>query len=1181
MPASAQVISLRETQEEVIEGARQSLRKGHKRIIIQAPTGFGKCLGRGTPVLMYDGTIRNVEDIVAGEVLMGPDSRPRHVLSVCSGTEQLYRVTPVKGDAYIVNESHILSLKRTPARKNPTCKSDTGGQIINISVADYLTKSKTFKHRHKGWRVPVEFGGHKTLTVNPYFLGVWLADGDHRDLNITVSSKEVMGFLLEHGASTGMQVSRRYNSPGSEMVNLVTPRGKRSPLLDEMRSLGVISNKHIPHEYKTASREDRLSLLAGLLDGDGYYAKGCYEISQKSERLAEDILFLARSLGFAAYLKKVKKQCVNTGKWGAYFRCSITGHTDEIPCKVISKKADKRRQIKDALVTGISVDPIGEGEYFGFEIDGDGLFLLGDFTVTHNTRVAAAIIQSAILKGRTALFLAPRRELVYQASETLKGFGIQNDIIMSGEDTGYYWPVKVASKDTLYHRGIKNARMIMPTADLVIGDECFTPDVEILTEDGFVRFDALKKGKRVAQYDEGNISFVQPYDYIEKDYSGDIVNLYSDNLIDLDMTPGHELLVKWPNEWRKQSVDRVKFNHNKQMAVAGLSTFEDDGQLTPHERLIIALQADGSVRRETTVGYSVDFHFSKPRKIAAIESIAREGGFKLSEVKGSLGSGNVNYKRRFLVHRLPYVSKNLTEHFDITRLSAKKAKAIIDEAMTWDGHVREDRQSQLYFSSTDERAVDFYQSVALLAGYRTRKAIQKDARKESYRDVHRLYIQNGTNLIGCQAIKKKSWRYEGKVCCVRVPAGNIVVRRNGRPLIIGNCHLALSHSWKAIFDYYRSATLIGFTATPAGPRGRGLGEIYEDIVFSWPMQKLIDHGYLVAARYFAPTDPDLSDIAIDYKTGDYAIEGVNGVASRMDETQIIGDVYQNWERIAGDKQTVVFGCTRAHGQHLCHEFLRHGVKAEYVDGETPTELRAAIFSRIKSGQTQVLCNCLVLTYGVDIPSLECAVIARPTKDIRMYLQVCGRVLRPSPATGKTEAIIIDHAGVIKEHGYVTDPIPWSLEGKETVYERKERIQKKKTEEGEKIQKDIKCCRCSAMFRGRRDCPSCGFVAIPKGEPVPIIEAELHEVNRDDESLQRKRNREISFEAKAWFYGQLKQYAKEKGYKPGWAARKYQERYSVWPNDKRVSKAPSRSVTKNVANWIKNQQIRWAKARSSA
>jgi hypothetical protein len=105
--------------------------------------------------------------------------------------------------------------------------------------------------------------------------------------------------------------------------------------------------------------------------------------------------------------------------------------------------------------------------------------------------------------------------------------------------------------------------------------------------------------------------------------------------------------------------------------------------------------------------------------------------------------------------------------------------------------------------------------------------------------------------------------------------------------------------------------------------------------------------------------------------------------------------------------------------------------------------------------------------------------------------------------------------------------------------------------------------------------------IPRGEPIPVIKAELQEVKREEQSLQKKRNKEVSYEAKAMFYGQLKQYAKDHGYKPGWAIHKYEARYGVAPWDKRVKDAPPRSVTKNVANWIRHQQIRFAKSRKAA
>ena len=107
------IYSLRPYQLNKVAEARAMMGSGHKSICLVSPTGSGKCLGEGTPILMYDGKIKSVEDIVAGDRLMGPDSKPRNVLSVCSGVEMLYKIIPVKGDPYVVNASHILSLKRT------------------------------------------------------------------------------------------------------------------------------------------------------------------------------------------------------------------------------------------------------------------------------------------------------------------------------------------------------------------------------------------------------------------------------------------------------------------------------------------------------------------------------------------------------------------------------------------------------------------------------------------------------------------------------------------------------------------------------------------------------------------------------------------------------------------------------------------------------------------------------------------------------------------------------------------------------------------------------------------------------------------------------------------------------------------------------------------------------------
>ncbi len=457
-------IVLRDYQEGGVNDIRGAFRSNDV-VVFVLPTGGGKCLGRGTPVLLFDGSIKPVEDVEVGDMLMGPDSRPRRVLSLASGREQLYRVTPVKGDPYVVNESHILSLKRTGSKATSLYPSQGGGAVVNISVREYLAKSATFKHTHKGWRAAVDFpsGGH--LRIEPYFLGLWLGDGHSNIAAVTTGDEEIARYLIDYADRLGMQIGWADNSPGSILMFLrgKAPTGRGgTPIMNRLRAYGVLHNKHVPHDFKIASRRERLELLAGLLDTDGHYTGKGYDLCLKNERLLDDAIFVARSLGFAAY--KVAK--------GSYWRCTISGDVDAIPCRLPRKFAARRRQKKDPLVTGITVDPIGEGEYFGFEIDGDHLFMLGDFTVTHNTYTFCYIADSAALKGRHVLIVVHRKELLKQASKSLSKMGIEHGLIAPWATPKPKALIQVASVDAL---DSKKGRRLLETAlvrgDLLIFDE--------------------------------------------------------------------------------------------------------------------------------------------------------------------------------------------------------------------------------------------------------------------------------------------------------------------------------------------------------------------------------------------------------------------------------------------------------------------------------------------------------------------------------------------------------------------------------------------------------------------------------------------------------------------------------------------------------------------------------------
>ena len=402
--------------------------KGHALAVVGSP-GVGKCHGKNTPILMYDGKIKMVQDIKEGDLLMGIDSKPRKVLDLGRGEDEMYEISNVKGDTYTVNSEHILCLKMSGwlrinnikniktykvvwfnsseykyKSKNFSYKNknqeeilkeatnfsktiDKNNEYLTISVKEYLKLPKYVLKKLKGYKVGVEFP-EKEVDLEPYALGYWLGDGTCADAQITTQEKEVVEYFQKYIKQLGGYVHQGKDSATTRHSLHYTFR--KCEFKNYLRKHNLIGNKHIPHIYKCNSRENRLKLLAGLIDSDGYYNKKgkCYEIIQKNSKLSEDIVYLCRSLGFACYSKKCKKSCMYKGekREGEYNRIYISGNgLEDIPVLCLRKEAEVRKQIKDALCSQISVKCIGRDKYYGFELDGDHKYLLDNFIVTHNT----------------------------------------------------------------------------------------------------------------------------------------------------------------------------------------------------------------------------------------------------------------------------------------------------------------------------------------------------------------------------------------------------------------------------------------------------------------------------------------------------------------------------------------------------------------------------------------------------------------------------------------------------------------------------------------------------------------------------------------------------------------------------------------------------------------------------
>lgn len=378
-------------------------------------------------------------------------------------------------------------------------------------------------------------------------------------------------------------------------------------------------------------------------------------------------------------------------------------------------------------------------------------------------------------------------------------------------------------------------------------------------------------------------------------------------------------------------------------------------------------------------------------------------------------------------------------------------------------------------------------------------------------------------------------------------------------VLVDEAHLAVSPTCIGILDRFRDAGawIVGLTATPARSDGRALSQVFSSIVESSTIADLTADRWLEPAVCYAPTEPDLSKLGIDPKTRDY----VQREAERMMNTpKIVGDVIEHWTRLAGDRRTVVFASSVSNSMHLAKRFQGLGIAAEHVDANTPQEVRDQIFRRFREGRTQILCNCFLAAYGFDLPELSCVVLARPTRSIVLYLQMIGRGLRR--AAGKTDCLVIDHVGAIAEHGLVTDPTQWTLEGKLGIKSRPAAYRKKPATG------PLRCSGCHRVFESTSICPGCGQRYVPKGNPVATLPGELVQVEKS----------EVSVASRAIFYQELKGIAIEQGYKRGWAANAFRRKFGHYPPYEWAKRAALKPTEATVRYAI-YLRISFAKSRS--
>lgn len=366
---------------------------------------YEECFDPDTLVIMSDYTRKKISDIKIGDFVMGVDGSPQEVIHTTSGIDTMYEVSQNKGETYVVNSKHKLYVERRPRIGN------LKDEIVEMTCPEYNTLSPYYKRTTYGLKSPgLQFNGKFSEIIDPYFLGLWLGDGDSGSVEIVINKTkdpEIENFILKYFNKfidkckiyKSLNSTTKYGKSKDTLYNYRLSGLKNGPntnfVLNEFKRFNLINNKHIPKEVFFLPIKDRLKVLAGLIDTDGNLKKGSssysfsYEIAMSRKTLIDEIAELARSCGF--YVKQNSRMLHKSYKDGSEsYRVIISGDLSRIPVLVKRKRRPSDySETSNKLSTGIHIKEIGVGKYSGITLKSygkkfDNLFLLNDYTIVHN-----------------------------------------------------------------------------------------------------------------------------------------------------------------------------------------------------------------------------------------------------------------------------------------------------------------------------------------------------------------------------------------------------------------------------------------------------------------------------------------------------------------------------------------------------------------------------------------------------------------------------------------------------------------------------------------------------------------------------------------------------------------------------------------------------------------------------
>lgn len=438
----------------------------------------------------------------------------------------------------------------------------------------------------------------------------------------------------------------------------------------------------------------------------------------------------------------------------------------------------------------------------------------------------------------------------------------------------------------------------------------------------------------------------------------------------------------------------------------------------------------------------------------------------------------------------------------------------------------------------------------VVAGEIIRLSQARDTRRPVVFLAHRSEIIEQTSKkldalgIDHGILQSDHWRSRAW-CPVQIASVPTLARRLDRlpqaaMVIHDEAHHANAASFLSVLKAYPEAVVIGMTATPYRLDGQGLGNLdgqgwgFESIVCVAQIHELIERGYLVPPRIFAPPGADLSNVHT--VAGDY---NMAEAAEILNRPKLVGDIVEHWKKHAAGRLTLCFASRIDHSKAIVAKFLEAGIPAEHVDATSGAE-RAAALKRFSARETLVLSNVGLFTEGTDIPECSAMISARPTQSPSLWRQMCGRPLRtladdvgkPRETWRKPDAVILDHVGNTQRHGLPTAPETYTLLGRE-----------KRSRDA--VPSVTVCSVCFAAYDSSLDrCPACGAERpVKKRGGLEHEAGELEEVKPSPAQVYGQKADGVErgrLLAKWTAEGRLK------GWKPGAAKARFKGMFGTWP-----------------------------------